>query len=447
MECLKTFKSFAFLFLFVLGFHSSFAQSKRSNLKQKLSNITVFYFDSFNGSLFDSSKYEYIYDINGLVSSKLSYYWENDRNDWSIPYKDEYFRDASGNLTLHLGLGFSNKEGYINRERERYIYDINGSLIEKIDSFRNYGSEVWTIISKYENTYNGSKQLIGRTNSLWNDTIRKWIITNKTEYDYDINGNTILHLLLVWDTTLNKLDSSSKYEFIFDKDNYVVNQKTSKWYKSSNTWMLIGNGEYFYNLNGKLVFYKSGSRSSVNSLYDSLRLTYLYDSWENLIELKQESWDSLDKKWVNEFNSKYSYDISIESAQLILPSELRIYGYPTYKNKMTEKVEYKWNPKTSSWEKSQTSKFNYSNFVSMDKSDNGVLVFPNPSSGEVFVEVQKHPGKITFNVFDLSGKLVKTNDSNGSGFINIDGLAKGLYILRVYEDDRLISKAKILLKE
>jgi len=437
MNCLKHIKYFVFLFIFIFGFHSSFCQLKKNELKQKLANITVFWFDTKDGSHLDSNKYEYIYDTKGKVSSKLRYSWDEARNDWSIPYKEEYQRDASGNTILHTAFGFSNS----------YSYDQNGNLTEEINSTWNTSNKTWTNVSKKENTYNGKKQIINQTTAEWNVINKKWVIFKITENAYDSNGNHILSLQLLRDTTLNKLDSLQKHEMKYDKSNKIINERFLQWNKLSNQGILISNGKYTYNPLGELIKYKSGWGNSGNSLMDSTGLSYVYDLEGNLIVFEQQFWDTLNKNWVNLFKSEFYYDMSVESARLILPADLRLYGYPTYKNRMTEKVEYDWNLKSSSWDKRIVTKFNYSNFVSMDKNDNGVVVFPNPTSGNIFVEVQKHPGKITLKIFDLTGKLIMTNNSYNSNSINMESLTKGLYLLGVYEDNRLISKAKILLKE
>ena len=445
MKDTKTFKSFVFLFIFIFEFQQSFCQSTNNGIKQKLASITVFQFEPIDINPLDSSKFEYIYDSKGNMSSKLSYSWDRNKDEWSIPYKEEFNRDDSG--ILHSKFRFSDNVGYLSHQRNSFSYDQNGNLLLEINSLWNTSNKLWMNISKKENSYNGNNQLIVQKNFSWNDTNQNWVATKMTENDYDSKKNHILSILFLWNTTLNKFDSSQKLEWSFDKSNYLARHKISQWSNASNEWLLDVHGEYSYNGLGELVLFKSGRRNMTNSFFDSTLLTYKYDANSNLIEFKQQYWDSLHKEWVNLYKSSFLYNIGIESADVILPPDLRVYGYPTYRNQMTEKLEFDWNPKNSSWITKNLAKFNYSNFVAMGKGDNGVLIFPNPTTGKVFVEVEKHPGKITLNLYDISGKLVMTNISYSSSFMDISNLSKGLYTLGVYENNNLISKYKILLKD
>jgi aldose sugar dehydrogenase len=62
-------------------------------------------------------------------------------------------------------------------------------------------------------------------------------------------------------------------------------------------------------------------------------------------------------------------------------------------------------------------------------------VFPNPVTGDMlYVESKRNVGKpLTYQLYDATGNLVKSGRSTNNNFgIEMKGLSKGMYILKVY---------------
>ena len=73
-------------------------------------------------------------------------------------------------------------------------------------------------------------------------------------------------------------------------------------------------------------------------------------------------------------------------------------------------------------------------------------VYPNPSSGQIFVQQSDLTGKVNLKVFDLNGRVQKQillNQSNS--LIDLHQLPKGNYIVALEKDGKIKSK-KIILK-
>lgn len=66
-----------------------------------------------------------------------------------------------------------------------------------------------------------------------------------------------------------------------------------------------------------------------------------------------------------------------------------------------------------------------------------VLVYPNPAEHVIFVKVQKDKVK-RFDIYDMSGKLLKTGNLNGCTTceINLDGITKGVYLLNLTHESK-----------
>ena len=79
--------------------------------------------------------------------------------------------------------------------------------------------------------------------------------------------------------------------------------------------------------------------------------------------------------------------------------------------------------------------------------NHAVAVFPNPASNELIVITNEHKGTLNLELTDLQGKLIRSqvleesNTAFGQHKMDVSGLAKGLYILNLYD-----SKGKQSLK-
>ena len=90
--------------------------------------------------------------------------------------------------------------------------------------------------------------------------------------------------------------------------------------------------------------------------------------------------------------------------------------------------------------------------VSEETSREGALnnlsatVFPNPTSGKVFIQTSKDIGQsLTVNVFDLSGRLVQTTElPTGTAVLDMNGQAAGVYLLELTAGDRREVKRVVL---
>ena len=72
--------------------------------------------------------------------------------------------------------------------------------------------------------------------------------------------------------------------------------------------------------------------------------------------------------------------------------------------------------------------------LSYDKFNSGeLMIYPNPSNGEIFVLSNMTIDNCTFSIIDTNGRLIKEQKSNLSNYntINIENLNSGFYILKI----------------
>jgi hypothetical protein len=71
-----------------------------------------------------------------------------------------------------------------------------------------------------------------------------------------------------------------------------------------------------------------------------------------------------------------------------------------------------------------------------------ISVFPNPAKDELNINLADLSGKnVVAEIYDVSGRLVKTEPLNGKGIqqINIQMLDKGIYFLKVKSQEKVYS--------
>ena len=77
-----------------------------------------------------------------------------------------------------------------------------------------------------------------------------------------------------------------------------------------------------------------------------------------------------------------------------------------------------------------------------EKIENNISVYPNPTSGEIKIDIKNYNGEINTTVYDLSGRIVFRVNSK---HFNIGDLSKGIYNLGI-EYNKTIRNLKIIKK-
>jgi hypothetical protein len=73
----------------------------------------------------------------------------------------------------------------------------------------------------------------------------------------------------------------------------------------------------------------------------------------------------------------------------------------------------------------------------------GMELFPNPASNEVSIS-WTNGGNGSIELFDVSGKLVLTAEVSSGNKLNLSGLTKGVYLLKLSNQDQAAYKKLII---
>lgn len=231
-------------------------------------------------------KYEYTYDNNGNLLSKLYSIYEEDK--WVYNANTEYTYDDNGNALTCTETKFVNnnwvvlgRSKYINNSR-KYIYslylnrdgsfnlkhentyDDNGNLLIEVHS--NYVNNDWEYDYKYEYTYDSNNNLLLEVLSEFIDG--NWVPIEKEENTYNSNNNQITK---IYSQFINgEWAFLTKYEYEYDENDNRITQIKSD----------FTNGAWVLNEKEENTFDEYGNDLT------SMKSKYIDDVWVKVQECK-----------------------------------------------------------------------------------------------------------------------------------------------------------------
>jgi len=76
--------------------------------------------------------------------------------------------------------------------------------------------------------------------------------------------------------------------------------------------------------------------------------------------------------------------------------------------------------------------------------ENGIRVYPNPTTGDLFVDLEKINSALSLEVFDVTGKVILTQETQGGEVISLKlKIESGLYFLKIKDETGLVDVRKI----
>ena len=155
-----------------------------------------------------------------------------------------------------------------------------------------------------------------------------------------------------------------------------------------------------------------------NNWVSHWRYNYTYDGNGNRIEEVNYNWDSNTDNWINDSRNLITVDVD---------------GNPT------EEFHYKWDSQTDNWEYLRKAVHYYSVLTeipdtTMQPYKESILVYPNPVSDYVTIEISDSLEISKIEIIDLYGRILRTTDNINSSSVTLQrgDLVTGIYILRIH---------------
>jgi hypothetical protein len=394
--------------------------------KEKRSAEVLQYFE--NGQWKNSVKNSYLYDMQNNLIEFIEQIWES--NQWIEASKVTYAYNAQNNITEELQQYWELNQ-WKNSWKKNYTYNAQNNLVELLNSY--WEGTQWTISSKYIFAYFEQNTKIEQTHQGWE--FEEWVNLEKETYIYDTQNNLLETLYQDWDN--EQWESYWKETYSYDNQNNLIEQ-LNQYYEES--WENVERLAYTYDTQNNLI--ERIVQMWWDEWVDNQINAYTYDALNNRTSETIQLWDWDFYEWEYEEKSNYIYDENNnavlgfgqqwESGWVDGSADFTIY-YNNMQSFIEDKGAYRF---TASYIKPAEVS------VSENRMENGIKVYPNPTTGELSVISYQFSVR-GVDIYDIYGNNVLSYHpitSSSHHLINISHLPAGIYFLRAAEQTIKIVK-------
>ena len=382
-----------------------------------------------------------------------------------VAYREIFQYDNNGNNISSIQE--YNDEGiFLPQLKDTYSYNSNNMLIESIESYWNENNNDWDNANKTSIIYSTNSMII--TEYDWQMSTNSWINESKEEYYQDSNNNDTLEINSNWDSANNTWEKKYKYlttynngnietifSYLWSSNNWFPYRKKVYSYTNSNNTEIV---EYAWNNNSWEYKEKTIMDYDANNMFT--KIVYLkYNSTSNIWDYKDstsytnqsmnidyyEEYDWTGTAWDNSEKDDFTHDNNYTFSDLLLPNEYteddEILAFFTHKLINVDIYEGNGN----NWELDMKANFYYSeiNINSIETINTpSISITPNPTTGDFYINNISSTLKV--EIYDISGKCVKSLSVNESNKIDISELNNGLYFVIMTDNKNNTFTKKII---
>ncbi|WP_296636146.1 DUF3836 domain-containing protein [Polaribacter sp.] len=421
--------------------------------------------DADSAAFIPSYKNEYTYNENGRQTLSISYNWDADSAAFIPSYKNEYTYNENGRQTLYISYNWdADSAAFIPNFKNEYAYDENGRQTLSISYNWDADSAAFIPIAKYEYAYDENNTQIGKTEFDYNSGFGVFVPTINYEYGFDDQMRVISEEGYAINICDNEkiLQSKIGYRYIdgyegratsmYDIENgqTVFMYEVGSYYQDGRLALRVQNvnpifydpkiytwtSEYTYNENGNQTLL---IRNSYDEQTDSLILDYKkessYDEEYNLQEVVYSNWYAGLGVYKPSIKKEYSIILDTDTKRI---REGLLSIYDTNFNQWNTLTDEKYH---SYWYYTKSSTLSSE---SINKDTN--VVFPNPTSKFLKVNLSDSILNPFIEIFDITGKKVFSKKIQTGDNIDVSSLAPAIYVYKI-KDGSTIKKSGKIIKE
>jgi hypothetical protein len=365
------------------------------------------------------------FDIQGKVLIQKTEYWLT--NAWENMNRWTYTYDANGKILTGLYERWQ-INAWVNSSRWTNTYDIHGNLLTELNE--DWQTNAWVNYARWTDTFDTNGNMLTELYEEWQTNA--WLNSSRWTDTYDSMGNTLTSLYEEWQT--NAWVNSGRWTYTYDTNGNMLTALYEEWQTS--TWVISYRYTYTYDISGNELT-ELDEQWQTNTWVNSTRYTFTYDGNGNELTELDEYWQT--NTWLNYYRYTYTYDANGNS----LTGK-----YETWRNSnwvtglgylylFSQKNEIYLINDVYSYDASYISFIAGISILPSDRSS--INVYPNPACNKITVSVMqfKTERNAFLSVYDMQGKfLIQQSLQKGKTEIDLSGYSKGIYFLRVTNDDQ-----------
>ncbi|MFA8450009.1 MAG: T9SS type A sorting domain-containing protein [Bacteroidales bacterium] len=408
-----------------------------------------------NGDKTISSKEEYNYNDNQLITDKKSYKTIPYETELILNNKTEYKYNNKGLLIqeVHYRLNIDDSSLFASAKNE---YEYSGKNCIK-DTFYEFDVSInsWTIAIEKTYVFNSSNKCVQSKESGFdrnNKLIAQSVLTSNYNSDEQLLNEKLQTLRFSADHPEGKLFTENLWEYEYNNKKLL--------YKAIKTFGNVEQGPEYGSKQQEIFSYKYDIKDrmiekeslfiSDNSTYGNSVETWVYDNNDNLIDHKIAS-DSDQYKNTEEVKV-LNLCLKLNKDNMA-PMALKYLDENNVKNPILEKIKTtkKVNKNYNTEDNQEVKTYYYYTLedgvgVNNIPSNSSILVYPNPAQNNIQVNLPKNATATKVSLIDLKGNLWKETELNESDNIYVGDLPRGLYLCKFTSINSVIIKKIILEK-
>ncbi len=384
----------------------------------------------------------YLYDNMGRILDESEYHYI--AGIWRAKFRTIFFYDTLGRLTVTIDSRGSTIDPQIWLVKYRRIrsYNSDNTLNELLEEYWLDNSQSWNHQFLTEMTYNSTNLLTTVTKSWWNNN--QWNNDALGEYSYNAQNELIATIWKDWDAgQWKKLD---KIEYSYTMAGKP--QQTTRSYWDNLNWIPGNRTTYTYNSQGNTDKILEEFYSAMNSAWMNVeKEEFSYTSFGSIDVSYKYTYDTITNGWVYDSKLELESDQNYTYNDLILPFlEANDKALFAFKADRASWFYYEF----GNWILDQDYYLYYSPYSMFDVPENEankVMVYPNPATDWLAVEIDKTTEQSTFELFDFGGRLLLKTSFNERTRLNIGDLKSGFYFWKLTNNEEASIENGILVKQ
>jgi len=420
--------------------HDRFIRISKSQeeVKQGLDSI-VYYED---GELFYEERYTYNIQGKCVLFEELA----QDNGIMKAYQKSTFSYNVFGDLISYSFIVMSEELGdWQTRLKTDFTYQ-DGLLDYALIYFIDFDLNELQLMLKDEFTYDNQNRLITTvSSSIWEDV---WTNSYKEEIAYNSDGYAYLWTSYNWDTYTNAWTPEYKDEDFYNDNGDIEMYLQSEYSEMTTEWEGKYRNEYTYNDNHQMLDDVYSEFEDYNSQWNYFdKDSYTYDAQGNFTVVLSYNWSN--SAWVESQKDEFTYDYNYTFDQILVPW-VGEYDFET-ENMLTKQKNYEWSG--GIWQEKGEAFLHYSerNVNSIEEiSSSDIQIYPNPSTGNINVNIAGFGQEFTISIIDITGKTIERSDiinASSDKFqttYDLNEYSQGVYFVRINNSNKTAYQKIIL---
>lgn len=416
--------------------------------------------------------------VQNSYPCEVNHYFWDVTTIWMPDYNMYKTYDTHGNIMTEMQANANTGD---TTERYVYTYDSQQRLTKEVYQLWNNGN--WVNAEQYYFEFDDQDNPTIWLHQIWQGG--NWVANNgaKYIYTYDINNNITEKIFQNWDNMNTTWKNSMKYIYTYDLNGYLTERVYQTWDDIFNVWASMYKEIHTVSGSGVVneTIYQSWDNPNSTWVNQEKHANILWHEWSgDVYESQIQSYTSLQWNsgiWENWYRETITYDAYGGSVNLMenyfngnwmnATKETLTYDEHAYltgdkvefwtnnvwvidhgfknlltynNNDLVQKINQNWDQFAQQWANSY--KEEYSDFVnigginSIPLQQAGLLLYPNPTSGIVNLEMNAPDEEIiSVTVMNATGQVVYDQriSTTGSPEYKIDlvGCSKGIYFVKI----------------